>query len=133
MTAIQDQIFSTIGCKKHVLKDPNITNDIYRKCREKLGTIQHVTSACHALAQGDYTYRQNQVAIIVHLEMAIKCGLSKGPSMLYYKYEPQSVSENTRYKPYYDRPITTDRTTHNNRPDIVQNHQRSILNRCSNS
>jgi hypothetical protein len=122
MTAIQDQIVSTNDCKKYVSKDPNITNDICRRCREKLGTIQHVTSACHALAQGDYTYRQNQVAIIVHLKLTIKCGLSKGPSMLYYKYEPQSVSEDSRYKSYYDRTIVTDRTTRNNRPDIVQNH-----------
>jgi len=51
MTAVQDHVFSTNDCKKHVLKDPNFTNDICRKCREKLGTIQHITSACHALAQ----------------------------------------------------------------------------------
>jgi hypothetical protein len=32
MTAIQDQVFNTSDCKKHVLKDPNITNDFCRKC-----------------------------------------------------------------------------------------------------
>jgi len=84
MTAIQDKAFSTNDCKKHALKDPNITSDIFRKCREKLGTIQHITSACRALVQGDYTHRQNQVAIIVHLELTIKCGLSKGPPILCY-------------------------------------------------
>jgi len=131
MTVIQDQVFSNNDHKKHVLKDPNITNDIFRKCRENLGTIQHTTSACCALAQGNYIHHQNQVAIIVHQELTIKCGLSKGPPILYYKHEPQSVSENSRYKPSYDRPRITDQTTQNNRPDIVQNHQRSILNSLS--
>jgi hypothetical protein len=39
--------------------------------------------------------------------------------MLHYKYEPQSVLENSHYKLYYGRFIITDRTIHNNRPDIV--------------
>jgi hypothetical protein len=29
------------------------------------------------------------------------------------------VSESSRFKPYYDRPIITDRTTHNNIPHVV--------------
>jgi hypothetical protein len=39
--------------------------------------------------------------------------------MPYYKYEPQSVLENSSYELYYDRSIRTDRTIHNNRPYIV--------------
>jgi len=39
--------------------------------------------------------------------------------MLYYKYEPQSVLENSNYKLYYDRSIIIDRTVHNRRPDTV--------------
>ena len=62
------------------------------------------------------TYNSNH---LVNQELADKCGLSKGPSMLCYKCEPQSVSENSRYKPYYDRPIITDRSIANNRPDVV--------------
>jgi hypothetical protein len=61
MTAIQDQVFSTNDCKKHVLEDPNITNGLCRKCREKLGTTQHITSACHALAQDDYSHRPSRI------------------------------------------------------------------------
>ena len=71
---------STINYKKHILRD--FTDDIFRKCREKLETIQHISGACSALAQGDYTHRH-----IAHQDLAIKCGLSKGPSMPYYKYE----------------------------------------------
>jgi hypothetical protein len=39
--------------------------------------------------------------------------------MTYYKYEPQSVLENTSHELYYDRSIITDRTIHNSRPDTV--------------
>ena len=46
--------------------------------------------------------------------MAIKYGLSEGPPMSYYKSEPQSVIENSLYH---------DRTTRNNRPDIVLLHK----------
>jgi hypothetical protein len=70
--------------------------------------------ACRALAQGDYTHRHNQVANIVHQELALKRGLSNGPPMLCYKYEPQSVLENiincTMTGPYHliELSITTD-------------------------
>ena len=66
--------------------------------------------------QGEYTHRHNHVANIVHQELAMKCGLLRGPQMPCYKYEPQSDSENSTYKPYYDKSVISDRTIHNNRP-----------------
>ena len=72
----------------------------------------HIPGACRVLGQGDYKHRRYQVANIVHQELAIKFGLSKGPPMLYYKYEPQSVLENSGCKRYCDRYIMTDRTVH---------------------
>jgi len=39
--------------------------------------------------------------------------------MPYYKYESQSVVENSSYKPCRERSIITDQTIHNNKPDIV--------------
>jgi hypothetical protein len=80
-------------------------------------TIQHKTDVCCALTQGDYTHRHNQGDSIVHQELPIKCGLSKGPPMPYYRYEPQSVLEKSNYKVYYARTIITDRTVHHNRAD----------------
>jgi hypothetical protein len=37
----------------------------------------------------------------------------------YYKYEQQSVLENSNYKQYYNRSVITARTIHNNRPDTT--------------
>jgi len=56
-----------------------------RKCGQKLATIQHITRAYRALAQGDYTHRHDYLADIVHWQFAFECGLSKGPSMQYNK------------------------------------------------
>jgi len=78
--------------RRHCLKDMNITNDICRKFRKKLETIQHITLAPHALAQDDYSHCHNQVTNIFHQELAIKFRLLKAPPMSYYKCEPQSVS-----------------------------------------
>jgi hypothetical protein len=60
---------------------------------QKLKTIQHKIGACRALAQGDYTQRHNQAANIVHQELAIKCGLSKGSPTPYYKLATIRVRE----------------------------------------
>jgi hypothetical protein len=53
--------------------------------------------------------------------MTIKCGLSKGQPMPYYKYEAQSVLENSYYKLHsqYDMSVITDLSIHNNRLNII--------------
>jgi hypothetical protein len=40
---------------KHILKDPNTTNDTGRKCGE-ISETNIITGACRALSQGDYTH-----------------------------------------------------------------------------
>ena len=37
----------------------------------------------------------------------------------YYQYTPAPVLESTNHKMYFDRAILTDKTVHNNRPDIT--------------
>ena len=83
MIADQYQVISTNSYKNYILKDLNITNDICRKCRDKLGIIQRITDTYRALAPGDCTCR-HKVAIIVHQDLAVKFGLSNGPPMPYY-------------------------------------------------
>jgi len=39
--------------------------------------------------------------------------------MLYYKYESQCMLGNSIYKLYCDRSVITDRTIHNNSPNVV--------------
>ncbi|XP_035453019.1 uncharacterized protein LOC118278064 [Spodoptera frugiperda] len=117
--AIQDQIINTKNYRKFIIKDPTITNDKCRKCHTQPETIQHITGACTTLTQTDYTHRHNQLANIIHQNLAIKHKLIPDTNTPYYKYTPQNVLENTTHKLYYDRAILTDRTVHYNRPDIT--------------
>jgi hypothetical protein len=84
--AIQGQLIGNNNYKKHILNDPNITNDICRKRGKKLENIQHATGACRALTQGGHTHHHNQVVNIIHQELAIKSELSRGKLSPYYKY-----------------------------------------------
>ena len=53
--AIQDQVIATKNYHKHIIKDPNVTDDRCRMCGGMSETIQHVTSGCRVLARTDYT------------------------------------------------------------------------------
>lgn len=107
--------------------EPVITRGIVFRVRTSLTqamtreiTNHSTYSRCmSAPAQGDFTHRHCGVANIVHRELAIKCGLSHGPPMLDYKFEPQSLLEQSNCKPHCDRSSITDQTAHNNRPQIV--------------
>ena len=70
--------------------------------------------------QGEYTHRYNRVANIVHQELVMRCGLSRGQPMPYYKYEPQSESGNSSYKLYYDKSIITYHAIHNRPTQLYQ-------------
>lgn len=76
MVTIKDQVIGTNNYKCYVVKNPNITNNMYRKCLGELETIQHITSEYHAPVQGNYIHHHNQVTNIIHQEVTIKCGLS---------------------------------------------------------
>lgn len=81
--------------------------------------VKHITSACSSLAQTDYTHRHNQISHIVHQKLAIKHKLISGKVVPYYQYAPKPVLESQSHKIYFDRAILTDKTIHNNRPDIT--------------
>ena len=84
-------------------------------------------SGCPALAPVEYKHRPDQVAKIVHQELAVKYGLltEKVP---YYQDAPANVLQKRDVTLYWDRSILTDKTTRHNRPDIVlRNHKSNHL------
>lgn len=120
LIAIQDQVICTKNYKKYILKEPGVTDDRCRKCREKPETIQHITAACSMLSQNDYLHRHNQVAAIVHQEICHNLGMLKDTRKTpYYEYAPAAVTQQEHLTVYYDRSIITDRTIPCNKPDIV--------------
>jgi hypothetical protein len=96
----------------------NNNNKECRKCGEKGETIEHVISGCRTMANEEYIKRHNNVAKIIHQKLAYEQQLIK-EKVLTFKYEPDAVLENTRYRIMWDRSVVTDKTIPANRPDII--------------
>ncbi|KAI5742634.1 hypothetical protein M8J77_009439 [Diaphorina citri] len=117
LTAIQDRVIRTKNYEKHILKLDGVV-DICRKCKVHNETIEHVIGGCSALADNVYLGRHNQVAKVIHIELAKKYELIQDP-LPFYKYTPEPVLESRDYLLYWDRTILTDKTVDHNKPDIV--------------
>lgn len=116
--AIQDGVINTRNYRKHILKDHTIISDMCRKCRVASETLDHILSGCQLLAGTHYTERHNAVAKLIHQQI-INTYEIETTNEPYYKYIPQPIHENEKFKIYWDRAIITDRTIINNRPDIT--------------
>lgn len=114
--SIQDRVIRTRNYEKHIL-NKNV-QDTCRKCGAANETIDHVIAGCPCLSDTAYLARHNQIAKIIHKEMALKYRLIEHPPP-YYRYSPEPVLESAHLVLYWDRPIITDRTIDYNRPDLV--------------
>jgi hypothetical protein len=116
MVAIQDRVIATKNYRRYILHEE--IDDRCRKCNVVGETIEHVIAGCRALAVTAYLSRHNDVAKIVHQQLALKHNLVTEYEP-YYKYLPDPVLENSCIKLYWDREILTDTLIRANRPDIV--------------
>ncbi|KAL1459127.1 hypothetical protein WDU94_011134 [Cyamophila willieti] len=71
---------------------------------------------CSEMANNMYLSRHNQVAKVVHQNLAIEHKLTTNTTT-FYKYSPDQVMENIIL--YWDQPILTDRSITCNRPDLI--------------
>lgn len=62
MVRIEDEVIATRNFKKHIIKDPNTTEDRCRRCGLPGETIDHIISACPTLTQSDYL----NILLIIH-------------------------------------------------------------------
>jgi hypothetical protein len=115
--AIQDRVIRTRNYEKHIMK-MNV-DDRCRKCGRVGETIEHIVSGCTVLANTAYLGRHNQLAKLIHQQLAMKYGILGRDTPPYYKYDPAPVLETPSTVVYWDRPLNTDRTVDHNRPDIV--------------
>lgn len=115
--AIQDCTIRTRNYEKYILKSPE-TIDICRMCNSPGETIEHITAGCPCLSNTAYLGRHNEIAKVIHRQLALKYNLINNPPP-FYKYLPAAVLESNDIVLYWDRPIITDRTVDFNRPDIV--------------
>ncbi|CAH2017007.1 unnamed protein product [Acanthoscelides obtectus] len=117
LVAIQDQVIPTNNYKRFILKNLQQSDKCRYGCQDS-ETIQHVTGGCQAFAPTDYKERHDIAAKIIHQELAYKFKLIEC-KLQYYKYTPQCVLENDKYKLYWDRTVLTDQYIKQNRPDII--------------
>ncbi|CAH2016975.1 unnamed protein product [Acanthoscelides obtectus] len=112
-----DQVIPTNNYKRFILKNLQQSDKCRYGCQDS-ETIQHVTGGCQAFAPTDYKERHDIAAKIIHQELAYKFKLIEC-KLQYYKYTPQCVLENDKYKLYWDRTVLTDQYVKQNRPDII--------------
>jgi hypothetical protein len=94
MIATQNQAVSTTNFKRHILKDPNTTNDICRKCRQK----QKLCKICMSCTSSGRLHPSSQSSS-QHCPSRIgyQMWTVKGATSAIIKDEPQSVLENANY------------------------------------
>lgn len=119
--AIQDRVINTRNYQKYVLKMDVV--DRCRKCEKPGESLEHIISGCSALSSSVYLGRHNQVAKLIHQQLAIKFGMLDNDTPPYYKYSPPEVLETSNHIMYWDRPLFTDRPVAHNKPDIVIIHK----------
>ncbi|XP_055842668.1 uncharacterized protein LOC129909621 [Episyrphus balteatus] len=114
--AIQDEVISTRQYQRAILHQD--ISSTCRRCHQTAESIDHIINGCSTLASSDYLSRHNNVAKIIHQELAFRCQFIdiKTP---YYRYQPNDVLLSSAFKLYWDRIMTTDHTIMANRPDII--------------
>jgi hypothetical protein len=117
MVAIQDGVNPTQNYQKYVMKTTNIQDEC-RKCGEKGEMVEHMISGCRKMVNEEYIKRHNIVAKVIHQKLVSEYQLIK-EKVPTFKYEPDAVLENTRYRIMWDRSIITDKTIPANRPNII--------------
>jgi hypothetical protein len=115
--AIQDKVIPVKNYRKFILKE-DLQDDICRRCGKVPETIEHITASCTSLANMQYLHRHNNVAKMIHQQIAIDKKLLTLYTLC-YKYTVTEVLENQRYKLYWDREVRTDIRVSANRPYIL--------------
>jgi hypothetical protein len=122
---IHDGVIENRNYQKHCLG----VEMIYR-CR-KYGTVgkttEHVIGACSSLFESSYLRKHNQLAKIIHQQIAIKYKLLDRKTLLYYRFKPALVLESANMISYWDRSMIIDKMVDLNRPDIVPNDNKTAL------
>ena len=90
ITAAQDQALRTNAIKAKVEKQ-NLS-PLCRMCGEKYESMGHLVGECSKLAQTEYKHQHDNVASMIHWNIAHSYGLDV--SNKWYEHKPEGVIEN---------------------------------------
>ena len=118
ITAAQDKALRTNAIKAKVEKQ-NLS-PLCRTCGEKEESMGHLVGECSKLAQTEYKHRHDNVARMIHWNIAHSYGLD-GTSNWYksYEHKPEGVIENDHVKLLWDFNIQTSTYIQARRHDVV--------------
>ncbi|XP_068734746.1 uncharacterized protein [Montipora capricornis] len=116
ITAAQDQALRTNNIKAKVEKQ-NQSPLCSRICGEKDESMGHLVGECSKLAQTEYKHRHDNVARMIHWNIAHSYGLDV--SNKWYEHKPEGVIENDHVKLLWDFNIQTSTYIQARRPDMV--------------
>jgi hypothetical protein len=89
IVAIQDKVIPVKNYRKYILKE-DLEDDTCRRCEKAPETIEHITGSCTSLTNMQYSHRHNNVAKIIHQQIAIDKKLLTMYTP-YYKYTAAEV------------------------------------------
>ena len=115
ITAAQDQALRTNAIKAKVEKQ-NLS-PLCRMCGEKDESMGHLVGECSKLAQTEYKHRHDNVARMIHRNIAHSYGLDV--SNKWYEHKPEGVNENDHVQLLWDFNIQTSTYIQARRPDHV--------------
>ena len=115
--AAQDQVLNTKYYATKILQRE--TDSKCRPWQKHDQTIDH-TSACPILAKEQYVKRHDKVSAQLHFNTCKEIGVQMEKKQ-WYEHVPKSVETNQGGKVtiLWNRQVQTDRTIHNNKPDII--------------
>jgi hypothetical protein len=80
---------------------------------------EHVIAGCSSLSECAYVERHNQLAYMIHQQIAIKYKLPDRNTPPYCRYKPQPVLKSANKVLYWDRSAITDTSVDFSRPDTA--------------
>ena len=86
-------------------------------CGEKDESMGHLVGECSKLAQTEYKHRHDNVARMIHWNIAHSYGLDVSNN--WYEHKPEGVIENDHVKLLWDFNIQTSTYIQARRPDVV--------------
>ena len=116
--AAQEQVLKTRLYEATVMKVAD-QNKMCRVCGKYVESVGHLTSACDALAQGDYLRRHDKLGLRVYWELCGKLGVQRSENWYEEVADGIRWSSDGRYEIWWNRTVFTTKAMEHNRPDLV--------------
>jgi hypothetical protein len=131
IVAAQDQALNTKYYATKILHTE--TDGKCRLCQQLDKTIDHIISACPALAKEQYVKRHDRVSAQIHFNICKELGVQLDKKH-WYEHVPKSVvtTQGEKVTIMWNQQVQTDRTIPSSKPDIIiQDNEKGTCRNCN--